>query len=188
MILLVLLGVFGGVVWYTGQTPSGQDKEQEKKTPVVLKFNADEARTVEFEKSGQKVGLRRDAGEPWRLVVPEEAPADQARVEAEVMGLAGLRATRVIEENPSDLAPFGLAQPAILVRVRLGDGRQLQLAAGKESPGGGGRYAKLLDRPAVYLISSFQVSDWEQMVARPPKAAPTPTAVPATTPAASPGQ
>jgi hypothetical protein len=61
---------------------------------------------------------------------------------------------RVIEEKPSDLKEFGLAEPRVEVAFKTG-GKERRLQLGQKTPSGSDVYAKLADDPKVFLVSSF---------------------------------
>ena len=68
--------------------------------------------------------------------------------------LSTLELQRVIDDNPADLAEYGLAQPRIEVAFKAG-GKEHKLLIGRKTPAGTDLYAKLGDQPRVFLIPSF---------------------------------
>jgi hypothetical protein len=86
-------------------------------------------RTVLKLDAAEVAGLHRRAGNDdlevvqrnggWQLVKPAEARADDPTVEALVSQLASLRAKRVAAYPAKDFKPFGLEEPAAVVKVRL---------------------------------------------------------------------
>jgi hypothetical protein len=68
---------------------------------------------------------------------------------------------RVIEENPSDVAEFGLATPRVEVTFKAG-GQQHRLQIGQKSPTGSDVYARLADQKRVFLIPSFLESTFNR--------------------------
>ncbi len=60
----------------------------------------------------------------------------------------------MIDENPSDLKEFGLAEPRIEVAFKSG-GQERRLQIGQKTPSGTDLYAKVADQKKVFLISSF---------------------------------
>jgi hypothetical protein len=102
--------------------------------------------------SGERTTLQRK-GQDWTIVQPAAAAPDQATVSGITSNLASMELQRVIEENPSDVAEFGLATPRVEVAFKA-DGKQHRLQIGQKSPTGTDVYARLADQKRVFLISS----------------------------------
>ncbi len=91
---------------------------------------------------------------PWGLIEPVSATADQLVASMLADHLAALRAEALIEEEPDDVAIFGLETPFAVVRWSgdLGSGPHLLRVGGRFSRNPEQRYAALDDRPVVFLI------------------------------------
>lgn len=92
----------------------------------------------------------------WQVTAPESAEADTIEVSQVVSSIETLERSRVIDENPSALAPFGL-EPA---RIRVsftpkGAAAPTTLLIGNKTPTGGDLYAKVADQPKVFLIAAY---------------------------------
>ena len=59
------------------------------------------------------------AAETWHLTQPVNAPANERAADIIAGQLSRLRANRYVAESPSDLAQYGLAEPAIRVTVTM---------------------------------------------------------------------
>ena len=70
------------------------------------------------------------------------------------MNLASLEQQRVIDENPSDVTEFGLAEPRVEVTFKSG-GQEQKLFIGSKTPTGGDVYARTAASPKVFLIASY---------------------------------
>ena len=107
-------------------------------------------------RDGGSTRLNRDGGEEnWTVVEPFMATADNNAVSAIVESLASLEIRRVVEEAPSDLSPFGLAQPTVSIGFSTeNNSASLTLAVGDETPTGADRYATLTGSDRVFLIAS----------------------------------
>ena len=96
--------------------------------------------------------------EPERsgLLPRGRADADATQVASMTSSLASLEVQRVVEENPGDLAQYGLDRPRIDVAFRVRGQKEFQrLLIGEKAPAGGDIYAKTPDQSRVFLISSF---------------------------------
>ena len=95
-------------------------------------------------------------GENWRLDEPNKADADAGVMGTVTSNLASLEVQRVVDENPTDLAQYGLNPARIDVAFRLKDQKDFQrLLVGEKTPTGGDLFAKRPDEDRVFLISSF---------------------------------
>ena len=83
---------------------------------------------------------------------PAAAPPDEAAVSGITSNLASVEIQRVIDENPTDLKEYGLAEPRVEVAFKSG-GQERRLQIGQKTPSGTDVYAKLADEKKVFLIS-----------------------------------
>jgi len=107
------------------------------------------------------IELVRDAA-GWRLKQPFESRADPAAVSAFLQGVARLRHQGVVQANAGDGSLHGLAKPWAQVSVRTldvatGAPREETVLLGGEGPGGG-RFAKIGDRPPVLAVDAKSVA------------------------------
>ena len=115
----------------------------------VVNFDPAAVREVVIDKPGERVVVRAD-GERWRIVAPEDAPADAATVEGLLAFVRRLEKVRTLD-GAGDLAPFGLADPPLRLRMRLAGGQQLSLLLAHPNPALTGVYAKIEEAPVVFL-------------------------------------
>ncbi|MDY6913363.1 MAG: DUF4340 domain-containing protein [Planctomycetota bacterium] len=104
----------------------------------------------------------------WGIVRPVSAPADEKQVRNLIDKLTSVQAVEFVADKPKKLAPFGLAEPRLTVRLRLkaqeptpatasapaetrpAEGKSFGLALGSQSKDN--VYAKLLDAPCIFLV------------------------------------
>jgi len=128
---LVLAGL--GAYLYLVEFPAKESEErQETAKKKVLSLDQQaingltfktERETLQFEKT--------DKG--WTLTAPLRTEADQREVQNLLRALATGSVHRVVEENPSTLAPFGLDKPVTTVTLTTGQARET-LAIGDSGP------------------------------------------------------
>ena len=153
---IVLVVVLAGLVGYiyfidAGKPASGTevkakafDVSPENIEEVLIKNAAGETTRV------QRVEAN------WKLVEPQQADADAAAVASVTSSVAGLEVQRVVDENPGDVAQYGLNPPRIDVSFRVKDQKKFQrLLVGEKTPTGGDLYAQKPGEKRVFLISSF---------------------------------
>lgn len=150
LLLVVLIGL-GSYVYFveSKRDPSGADKKDK-----VFSVQADKIDEITVKsESGEQTTLKK-SGSDWQIAAPVAAQPDSAEVSGLTTNLSSLEISRVIEENPGDLAEYGLAQPRIEVAFKTGsEERRLQI--GKKTPPGTDLYAKLSDQKRVFLIPSY---------------------------------
>jgi hypothetical protein len=151
---IVLLVVALPLGWYTYRDAKKGPVEDTPKHDKV--FNVDGSKIDELQiksASGERTTLQRK-GTDWAIVQPAPAGSDQATVSGITSNLASMEVQRVIDENPGDVAEFGLATPRVEVAFKAG-GQQHRLEIGQKTPSGTDVYARIGDQKKVFLISSF---------------------------------
>ncbi|MCS7025407.1 MAG: DUF4340 domain-containing protein [Bryobacteraceae bacterium] len=133
-------------------------KEEEKKgspdTPKILSIPEDQITQLEIKrKDGKNTTLKK--GDKWQIVAPETLAVDQDVVNSMLSSVSSLTADRVVEENATDLATFGLQAPTVEVVVTQKDGKSTRLVIGDETATGSGYFAKLGSENKVYTIGSY---------------------------------
>jgi hypothetical protein len=158
LLLVVAIGLGAYVYFVEFKKPAGDAPAKKDKVFTVDADTIDEI-TVKSE-AGDRTTLKK-TGADWQIVQPIAAPSDPAAVSGLTSNLAALELGRVIDENPSDLKEFGLADPRVTVTFKAG-GKAQTLDIGQKTPTGTDLYAKLGDQKKVFLISSFLDSSFNR--------------------------
>ncbi len=122
---------------------SDRAKESEERSKKLAGLDASAVRALEVPlKDGGTARLVRagEGDDGWKLEAPLAFGADAGTVDGIVSALADLSVESEIKEIPTDLAPFGFAEPAKVVRVVLAEGDPLELRLGGKAPIGTTRY------------------------------------------------
>jgi hypothetical protein len=119
----------------------------------ALKFDRDKVDGLTLASGGKTVRIKKDAND-WMLAEPVAARADFGIVEGILGRLSGAQMKSIASPEPSeaDMKKYGLASPAITVRVNAGSA-QASLALGGDA-GDGNVYARDLSRPMVFTLES----------------------------------
>jgi hypothetical protein len=149
--LLAILVALGGYLYFVESKREPGSGDGKDKVFSVESDKIDEI-TVKTE-SGEQTTLKR-TGTDWQIVQPAAFQPDSAEVSGLTTNLASLEQQRVIDENPKDVAEYGLAKPRIEIAFKA-DGQEKKLLIGRKTPTGTDLYAKLGDQPRVFLISSY---------------------------------
>lgn len=149
--LFVILIALGAYLYFveSKREPGGAEKRDKVFT---VEADAIEEITIKSD-SGERTTLRKTGGN-WQVVEPLATEPDSAEVSGLTSNISNLEVQRVIDENPPDLAEYGLADPRIEVTFTAA-GQARRLLIGRKTPPGTDLYAKLGDQPRVFLISSY---------------------------------
>lgn len=158
---VVLLVVGIPLFWYAYRDSKKGPVDDAPKHDKVFSVDASKIDELAItSESGERTTLQRK-GADWTIVQPAPAPTDQATVSGIASNLASMEIQRVIDDNPADVAEFGLASPRIEVTFKAG-GQQHRLQIGQKTPAGTDVYARLADQKRVFLISSFLESTFNR--------------------------
>lgn len=119
----------------------------------LMRVEQDEVEEIVLEKDGRRVVIRKDPYGTWRLDAPYRLPAERDEVINALSTIISATAISFIDDAPSSLAGYGLADPVMTATVKSGDGSVLHtLSLGNEEMGQ--RYAMTSERRNVYSVSS----------------------------------
>ena len=152
LMLLVVAAALGGYVYYDSKREPGDggtklekvfaDVQSDKIDQVTVKSAAGEQTTVKKQGTG------------WQMTQPAAVAADEAEISGMTSNLASMEVQRVVDEQPAQVKDYGLEPPHIEVSFTSG-GKEHKLLLGQKTPTGSDLYAKLPDKPRVFLIASY---------------------------------
>ncbi len=151
LVLLVLLGGLGGYAIYEYKRGPKDDGDKRNK---VFTVESDKIEEITIKGDAGETTTLKKTGSNWQIVQPLTADTDGGEVTGILTNLSSLEEQRVIDENPGDLAEYGLAPPRIEVTFKA-DGKEHRLQIGRKTPPGTDLYAKLADQKRVFLVSSY---------------------------------
>ena len=151
LVLLVVAAALGGFLYYDSKKPLTDDKKQEKVFADLQSDKIDQI-TVKSEKGETTTAAKQ--GDRWQQTQPEAVPADEAEISGITSNLASMEISRVVDEQAADFKQYGLDPARIEVGFKLG-GQERKLLIGQKTPTGGDLYARLPDKPRVFLVASY---------------------------------
>ena len=151
-LLLLVVGIGLGAYVYFVESKRDPAEADKKDKAFAVEADKIEEITVKPE-SGEQTTLRK-AGSDWQIAQPVSAQPDSAEVTGLTSNLSTLEVQSVVDENPGDLAEYGLAPPRIEVTFKAG-GQEHKLLVGRKTPPGTDLYAKRADEKRVFLIPSY---------------------------------
>lgn len=150
---IILVVILGGLVGYIYFAPEGADPNAK---PRAFALASDQIEELQIRPAAGDTSRLQRSGQNWQLAEPVKANADAGAVDTVASNIQSLEMQRVVDENPSDLAQYGLNPARIDVGFRLRDQKEFQrLLIGDKTPAGGDLYAKRSDQNQVFLVSSF---------------------------------
>ena len=156
LLIVVLAGLGAYFYFVTNKLPEGAaDAKKQEKVFDGLDASKIEEITVTTA-AGDATALKKESG-GWQIVKPLTTKADEGEASSMTSALASAEVTRVIDENPTNLSEYGLANPRIEVDFKAaGDKDARKLLVGEKTPTGGGLYAKRNGEKRVFSIGAFQ--------------------------------
>ena len=154
LILIVLALAIGAYIYFVESKRDPLETTAKAKVFAGLEPGTLEEIEVKAD-SGEVTRIRKQDGD-WQIVQPAGVPGDSAKTSSLASTLEALEEQRVVSENPSSLASFGLEPPRIAVAFRkAGETEMRRLLVGTKTPTGSDLYAKVDSQPKVFLIASF---------------------------------
>ena len=151
-LIVVLAGLVGYIYFIDARREPGES-DLEKAFASVAAEDIEEVRIKSAD--GETTRLTKVDG-TWRIVEPVQADADESELSSITSSLASLDVQRVVDENATDVAQYGLDPARIEVSFRKKDSKEEQrVLVGEKTPTGGDLYARLPDSNRVFLVSSF---------------------------------
>lgn len=116
--------------------------------------------------NGEKVSVERSqTGDTWRATNHADIKIKTSKVENAIDQLRWLRAQKFLENDVKQLETNGLAPPKAAVKLRLADGKALELKLGNKSKDGKELTAVSSELPAVVTIDADILNDLPKNVA-----------------------
>ena len=153
LILFVALVALGAYIYFveSKREPAGTERKEK-----IFTFEAKDIEEITVKNSTGQVTTVEKSDQTWDVTAPEKLRADESELTNFTNSLASLEIQRVVNEQPADLAEYGLAEPKFEVSFRTVDsGEPRRLLFGEKNAAGGDMYAKLADEKRVLLVSAY---------------------------------
>jgi hypothetical protein len=149
-VILLVLAAF----YYFYEIQGGQKRQEEaSKRALLFHFAADDVTGFTIKRAQETVRAEKRDGH-WYLTEPLAVRGDDQKYRELTRYVAELHHTRVVEEQPQSLEPYGLATPRLEIQVLLKEqSKPLILRLGATNPTGGSYYAQVEGRAPIYLVS-----------------------------------
>ncbi|MCR4435299.1 MAG: DUF4340 domain-containing protein [Clostridiales bacterium] len=153
VVLLVVLAVLGGAYAFVVKKGEKVDNGKAAGNAIkLLELDKEKINEITVENpDGKFVFTKKDGN--WVLSSVPSFKIDTSKIEEIASTLASLEAQKVVSEDGSDLAQFGLDQPRT-VTVKTSDGKEKTVELGNKTPTGDAYYLKEKDVGRVYTIDT----------------------------------
>src|SRR5258707_713032 len=165
LIAAVVLAVLSGVLYWSNRHPASQNtaKASIDTPPKILALKQEDISKIEIKKKGgEAVDLAKTSAGKWEITVPKPLGADQESVSSLLSSVSTLNSERLVDDKPTDLTQYGLAQPALEIGLTTKDAKPQKLLVGDDTPVGNAVFAKLDGDPRVFTIASYNKSSLDK--------------------------
>jgi len=163
--LVIVAALLGGYYYWYEVKGGEQRKAAEEAAQRIFQLNKEGIEAVTITRGNDIIKLTRDATEGWILTAPVRAKADQRSVEEVLDGLVEGKRDKVITEQATDLADFGLQEPSMIVEAAVKDaGAPTILQFGARTPTMTGYYAREGEQPKVLMVPSSLHTKFDKTV------------------------
>jgi len=153
LIMAAVAALLLGYVYFFEIRGAEDRAEADRVADRLLSFESDNVTGLTLETPEETISMVR-ADDRWRITQPYDLAADDSAISSVVNRLQAADHVRLIEEQPDDLARFGLAGPEIAVTLQLDDGSTRTLAVGAGTPVGFDVFVRPGDGTAVYTTAA----------------------------------
>lgn len=162
--IIVLAALGGTLYWSNHHLPSEDKPDATDVPPKILSLKEAEIDSLAVKKKdADNIELKKD-GNDWKITAPHSFLADPTVITGMTATLSNLDSQRLVENSATDLSPFGLSNPAIVVNLSEGKKTQ-QVLIGDATPTGSAVYVKLADDPRIFTTASFNKASLDKTLA-----------------------
>ena len=166
-ITAVVLAILAGLLWWSNREKA---KEASKPTaadvnPKILTVPVADVQKIEVKKrGGDDTVIQKSGSSKWDMTAPASYGVDQEVANTFASAATTLNSDRLVDDKPTDLKQFGLADPWLQIDVTQKNGKTNKLLLGDDVPGGSSTYAKLASDPKIYTIASYVKTSLDKSV------------------------
>jgi hypothetical protein len=137
-----LMAVLGGVLWWSNKQEAAKEgKPSPDAPPKILELKEENIGQLEIKtRDAGSTVLKKNSSGKWDITAPAPMAADSGTVSSIFSTVSSLSADRVVDENPADLASYGLDPPVATVTFTGTDGKTTTLRIGEATATGSDVY------------------------------------------------
>lgn len=150
IIVLVIALALGAYVYFY-EMKHGKARDEEETSKPAFTFKSEDVASLNVTSNHQTVALETN-GKDWTITQPIKTEADQSSVESLLSSVTGATIERSLVMTPGLQNGSGLAQPSVVVEVKLKNGSQHKITLGRKDPTDASVYAQIDQNPNVLLL------------------------------------
>jgi hypothetical protein len=165
IILVVVLGLLAGAYAFINNKNSNSEEENDSEEVSIFDLDRNKIsemmiengeETLVFVKETVKVKENDTEVEKkvWKISSPEDLRIDVNEVDSIEINASTVKAEKIVEENASDFAQYGLDRP-VTVTIKMDDGTTKAIEVGNETPTKSGFYAQEKGSSRVFIIDTY---------------------------------
>lgn len=149
-LLLALAALIGIYFWYTNR-PADDETDEIPETIDLATVDTEQISSIHYVRGdADLILILKD--DKWISREEPERPINQDNVKAILYATDVIKADRIINENPDNLAEYGLADPAAILEITQNDNTVVELRIGSVAGNSLGYYGLVNDDGIVYLL------------------------------------
>ncbi len=152
----VVLLILGGVLYWSEHRKPKESTSSSSQSPTIVKVDPATVTGLTVKRKGlAAVTLDKSSSGQWQITAPVPAAADSEAVSGMLSDLTPLTAERVVEDKATNLATYGLNDPAVELDITSKGNKTSTILLGDDTPTGDAVYAALGGDPRVFTAGSF---------------------------------
>lgn len=158
---LCVLLIAAGIGYYAASVhQKNKSKQETAETDDIILYSMEKETISEIHltNTSMDLTLKKKDGQ-WVDASDAEFPVNQDNVNSILSTVSEVRASKLVVENPDDLAQYDLEKPTYLVEIKSQDGQTQTLAVGLESIAAEGCYAYVGTASKIYTVASTITDD-----------------------------
>lgn len=164
ILAVIVLGALSGFLYWSDHHKSTDKVAQASAdiSPKLLSLNQDDVSRVDInKKSSDELALEKDSSGKWQVVSPKLLGVDKTAMSNLLSTLTALSSERVIEDNATNPAQYGLTTPVLQVDIAEKH-KAVTLLIGDDTPTGGASYAMLSGDRRIFTIPTYSKSNLDK--------------------------
>jgi len=155
VLVVVLVGL--GLYFYLYEQKGGKKREEaQEEAKKIFQLDKDKVVELRLARPEEEAVVCAKKEDKWVIEEPVNADADQDAVNRVVSELVDAKRTRTVEEEPDDLALYGLDKPSFTLAAVVQEKEEpARLLFGEQNPAKTAFYAKTETEKPVFLVQSY---------------------------------
>lgn len=133
LLMLIVLASLGGYLYLVEFPAKEREEKQESEQKHILPFPETAITGLSITTAQGPIELKTAEPGKWSIVAPLQTDADSREVQALIRALVTGAVTRIVQEQATQLAPFGLEQPVTTLTITAGT-QQETISIGDSGP------------------------------------------------------